>query len=118
LPTGAATLDTDVSAAVGGAAVHQWGGPPVFARVAVWEPMPTDDRSWVLEAAKSVPGVRDGFHLIDPETGNGLSVGLYDSREAIDAAHAAIEQRAREIGWNDQPRPGPVSVTVYDVLRT
>jgi hypothetical protein len=90
----------------------------VFARVAVWVPMPTDDRSWVLEAAKSVPGVRETFHLVDPETGNGLSVGFYDSREAITAASAAIEQRAREIGWHDQPRPGPLSVTVYDVVRT
>jgi hypothetical protein len=90
----------------------------VFARVAVWEPMPTDDRSWVLEAAKSVPGVRETFHLVDPETGNGLSVGFYDTREAISAAHAAIEQRGREIGWNDQPRPAPASVTVYEVLRT
>ena len=90
----------------------------MFARVAVWEPMPTDDRSWVLEAARSVPGVRETYHLVDPETGNGLSVGFYDSREAISAAHAAIEQRGREIGWQDQPRPGPVSVTVYEVLRT
>jgi hypothetical protein len=90
----------------------------VFARVAVWEPMPRDDRSWVLEAAKSVAGVRDTFHLVDPETGNGLSVAFYDSREAISAAHAAIERRAQEIGWHDQPRPGPVSVTVYEVLRT
>jgi hypothetical protein len=90
----------------------------VFARVAVWEPMPTDDRSWVLEAAKSVPGVHETFHLVDPETGNGLSVGFYDSREAIRVAHAAIEQRAREIGWHDQLRPGPVSVTVYEVIRS
>jgi hypothetical protein len=80
--------------------------------------MPTDDRSWVLEAAKSVPGVRETFHLVDPETGNGLSVAFFDDREAISAAHAAIEQRARAIGWHDRPRPGPVSVRVYEVLRT
>jgi hypothetical protein len=80
--------------------------------------MPTDDRSWVLEAAKSVPGMRETFHLVDPMTGNGLSVGFYDTREAISAAHAAVAQRAGEIGWHDQPRRGPVSVTVYEVLRT
>ena len=90
----------------------------MFARVAVWEPMPTDDRSWVLEAAQAVPGVRETFHLVDPATGNGLSVGFYDSQDAISAAHTAVEQRAREIGWHDLPRPGPVSVTVYEVLRT
>jgi hypothetical protein len=90
----------------------------VFARVAVGEPMPTDDRSWVLEAARSVPGVRETHHLVDPETGNGLSVALHDNREAIRAAHAAVEQPAREIGWHDESRPGPVSVTVYEVLRS
>ena len=90
----------------------------MFARVAVWEPMPTDDRSWVLDAVKTVAGVRETFHLVDPETGNGMSVAFYDTREAIGAAHAAVEQRAREIGWSDEPRPGPVSVTVYEVLRT
>jgi hypothetical protein len=78
----------------------------VFARVAVWEPMPTDDRSWVLEAARSVPGVRETYHLVDPETGNGLSVGFYDSREAISAAHAAIEQRARESAGRTNPGRG------------
>ena len=90
----------------------------MFARVAVWEPMPTEDRSWVLDAVKSVPGVRDTYHLVDPDTGNGLSVAFYDTREAIGAAHAAVEQRARELGWHDRPRPAPVSVTVYDVVRT
>jgi hypothetical protein len=90
----------------------------VFARVAVWERMPTEDRSWVLDAVKSVPGVRETFHLRDPETGNGLSVAFYDTREAIGAAHAAVEQRAREIGWHGQERPGPASVTVYEVLRS
>jgi hypothetical protein len=37
----------------------------MFARIAVWEPMPDDDRQWVIDAAKSVPGVRDAYHLID-----------------------------------------------------
>ncbi len=31
----------------------------MFARIAVWEPMPDDDRQWVIDAAKSVAGVRD-----------------------------------------------------------
>lgn len=41
----------------------------MFARVAVWSPMPQDDRQWVIEAAKSVPGVLDAYHLVDPQTG-------------------------------------------------
>jgi hypothetical protein len=117
LPLCSTNRDTDADAAVG-QTVAGVKGATMLARVAVWEPMPTDDRSWVLEAAKSVPGVRETFHLVDPTTGNGLSVGLYDSQEAISLAHAAIERRAEEIGWRDQSRPGPVSVTVYEVLRT
>jgi hypothetical protein len=27
----------------------------MIARIAVWEPMPTDDRQWVIDAAKSFP---------------------------------------------------------------
>ena len=46
----------------------------MFARIAVWEPMPDDDRQWVIDAAKAVPGVRDNYHPVDPSTGNGLSI--------------------------------------------
>src|SRR3954452_20757874 len=35
----------------------------MIARVAVWEPMPDDDRQWVIDAAKTVPGVLDAYHL-------------------------------------------------------
>ena len=50
----------------------------MFARVAVWEPMPADDRQWVIDAAKTVPGVLDAYHLLDPETGNGLSIAFFE----------------------------------------
>jgi hypothetical protein len=79
--------------------------------------MPTDDRDWVVEAAASVPGVRATYHLLDPETGNGLSIAVFDDEDAARAAGAAIRQRAEEIGWNDQPRPGSVAETFYQVIR-
>ena len=44
----------------------------MIARVATWEPMPDDDRGWVIDAAKTVPGVREAYRLVDPSTGNGL----------------------------------------------
>jgi hypothetical protein len=50
----------------------------VIARVAVWKPMPVDDRQWVIDAAKTVPGVLDAYHLIDPATGNGLSIAFFE----------------------------------------
>lgn len=89
----------------------------MIARVAVWEPMPTDDRDWVVEAAASVPGVRATYHLLDPETGNGLSIAIFDDEDAAQAAGSAIRRRAEEIGWNDRPRPRFISETLYQVLR-
>ena len=79
--------------------------------------MPTDDRDWVVEAAASVPGVRATYHLMDPETGNGLSIAVFDDESAAQAAGSAIRRRAEEVGWNNLPRPHPVSETFYQVVR-
>jgi hypothetical protein len=89
----------------------------MIARVAVWEPMPTDDRDWVLEAAATVPGVHGAYHLVDPATGKGLSIAFFEDEAAAQAARAAIEQRAEEIGWNDARHPAPASHTIYNVIR-
>jgi hypothetical protein len=89
----------------------------MLARVAVWEPMPTDDRDWVLDAVATVPEVRAGYHLRDPETGNGLSISVFDDEAAAAAARKAIEARAEEIGWNDRPHPAPASERFYEVVR-
>ena len=89
----------------------------MIARVAVWEPMPTDDRDWVLEAAASVPGVHGAYHVVDPATGNGLSISFFEDEAAAQAARKAIEQRAAEIGWHDTPHPAPASQTLYQVVR-
>ncbi len=79
--------------------------------------MPTDDRDWVVDATAEVPGVRAVYYLIDPGTGNGLSVAVFDDEAAVRAAGASIQRRAQEIGWHDQPHPAPASQTVYRVLR-
>jgi len=89
----------------------------MFARVAVWSPMPRDDRQWVIDAAKSVPGVLDAYHLVDPETGNGLSIAFFEDDADISAVKAAISAKAEEIGWNDEPHPAPDSETIYRVIR-
>ncbi|WP_326722097.1 hypothetical protein OHT59_24430 [Streptomyces sp. NBC_00243] len=89
----------------------------MIARVAVWEPMPTDDRDWVLEAAATVPGVHGAYHLIDPATGNGLSIAFFEDEAAAQAAREAIEKRAEEIGWHNTPHPAPASQTIYNVIR-
>lgn len=89
----------------------------MIARVAVWEPMPDDDRQWVLDAAKTVSGVLDSYHLVDPDTGNGLSVAFFDDDVDIAEVKAAITLKADRIGWQDMPRPAPRSETTYRVVR-
>jgi hypothetical protein len=90
----------------------------MIARVAVWEPMPDDDRQWVIDAAKSVPGVLDTYHLVDPASGNGLSIAFFEDTVDVGAVKAAIGKKAAEIGWNDVPRPAPRYETIYQVLRS
>jgi hypothetical protein len=65
----------------------------VFARVAVWEPMPDGDRQWVIDAMKTVPGVLGVYHLVDPETGNGLSVGFFEDDTSVRSSR--LQSRAR-----------------------
>lgn len=89
----------------------------MIARVAVWEPMPDDDRQWVIDAAKTVSGVLDAYHLVDPETGNGLSIAFFDDDVDVAEVKGAISRKAEEIGWNDVPRPAPRSETIYRVVR-
>ncbi len=89
----------------------------MIARVAVWEPMPDDDRQWVIDAAKNVPGVLDAYHLVDPGTGNGMSIAFFDDDVDVTEVKGAIGQKAEEIGWSDVPRPAPKSGTFYRVIR-
>ncbi len=84
----------------------------MIARVAVREPMPDDDRQWVIGAAKTVPGVLDAYHLVDPRTGHGLSIALFDDDVEVTDVKAAVARKAEEIGWNDLPRPSPKSETI------
>jgi hypothetical protein len=79
--------------------------------------MPDDDRQWVIDAAKAVPGVLDAYHLLDPETGNGMSIAFFEDDVEVDHVKAAIGERADEIGWNDVPRPAPKSESIYRVMR-
>jgi len=89
----------------------------MIARVAVWEPMPDDDRQWVIDAAKTVPGVLDAYHLVDARTGNGLSIAFFDDDVEVAEVKAAVARKAQEIGWNDVPRPSPETETIYQVVR-
>jgi len=80
--------------------------------------MPEDDRQWVIDAAKTVPGVLDAYHLIDPQTSNGLSIAFFDDAVDVGDVKDAIAKKADEIGWHDVPRPAPKSETIYRVIRS
>ncbi|MVU81415.1 hypothetical protein GPX89_29760 [Nocardia sp. ET3-3] len=47
-----------------------------------------------------------------------MSISLFDDDNAAAAANAAVAERAKTIGWHGTPRPAPVSITAYSVLRT
>jgi hypothetical protein len=61
--------------------------------------MPDDERQWVIDAAKTVPGVLSAYHLVDRATGNGLSVSLFEDDVDVAQVKAAIAEKAPEIGW-------------------
>jgi hypothetical protein len=79
--------------------------------------MPDDDRQWVIDAAKMIPGVLNAYHLVDSTTGNGMSIAFYDDDVDVADVKTAIAAKAEEIGWYDEPRPAPTSETIYRVLR-
>ena len=90
----------------------------MIARVAVWEPMPDDDRQWVIDAAKTVPGVLDAYHLVDPETGNACSLrAFFDDDVEVAKVMSAVAKKAEDVGWYDVPRPAPRSEAIYRVVR-
>jgi hypothetical protein len=63
-----------------------------------------------------VPGVLGAYHLVDPGTGNGLSITFLEDRVDVGAIRDAITEKAAEIGWHDDPRPAPKSEVIYRVL--
>jgi hypothetical protein len=60
----------------------------------------------------------DGYHLLDPAAGNGLSIALFEDDSDPAEVKAAIAQRADEIGWHKVPRPAPKSETIYRVIHS
>jgi hypothetical protein len=77
----------------------------MIARVAVWEPMPDDERQWVIDAAKTVPGVLNGYHLLDPVTGNGLSIALFEDDVDVAQVKARSPRKpSRSAGMTSRAR--------------
>lgn len=77
----------------------------MFARVAVLGAMPDDDRLWVIDAAKTFPGVLNAYHLVDPDSGSGLSIAFF--HDDVDVTE--VKRRARQEGQGDRLERRPAS---------
>ena len=65
----------------------------------MWEPLPDDERQWVIDAAKTVPGVLDDYHSVNPVSENGLSIAFFDDEVDVPEMKSAISKKADEISW-------------------
>ena len=84
----------------------------MIARVARWDPFP--DAPWVAEVGTGVPGVHALYHVIDDETGEGLSISIGDDDDAFDRATQAILAENDKRGA-DGFSGGPTEVRTYRV---
>lgn len=74
------------------------------------------DTPWAPEVGAGVQGVHAIYHVVDPETGHGLSIAFAEDEAATDRAGAAImasnaRRDAGTIELNDL-----VETTIYQVL--
>lgn len=84
-------------------------------RIATFETPPADDRDWVIEAVRTVPGVRATYHAVDRETGALLAVSVFEDETAAQAAQAAIAGEAARRGHQGVP---PDAIRFCDVIRS
>jgi heme-degrading monooxygenase HmoA len=69
------------------------------ARVATWDGPPDlrddDDRraKSLYDLLKSLPGFIAGYYLREPTTGSLMSVTVWESEEALEAAEHAVQER-------------------------
>ena len=71
---------------------------------------------------RTSPESLSAYHLLDPATGNGLSIALFEDDVDVAQVKAAIGEKALEIGWNDVPlvrlpsrRPSTASYAAAEV---
>jgi aspartate/tyrosine/aromatic aminotransferase len=86
----------------------------MLVRIARFNTPPTDDRDWVIDALRPVPGVRAAYHAVDRETRAMLSISIYDDDAASEAALAAIRRAAEDRAHHGVP---PDEIRLCEVVR-
>ena len=85
----------------------------MIARVGFFEEFDFDDREFVLGVIGSMPGFRGVYHLVDHDSGDALSVSLWESDADADAGQEAVGERFRSGGHGG---PGPVRARRFEVV--
>jgi hypothetical protein len=69
----------------------------------------------VIDAGKTVPGVLDAYHLVNPATGNGLSIAFFEDTVNVADVKAAIGKKSTRSGrtMSRAPLPSPRPPTRY-----
>ena len=67
----------------------------MIARVGYFEDFDFSDRDYVLDTLGRVQGYRQGFHLHDQDSGQSLSLTLWDDEASMVAGSEAIAEATR-----------------------
>jgi heme-degrading monooxygenase HmoA len=87
----------------------------VIARLGYFDDFDMDDREYVIEAIKNLPGFRGCYHLADIESGRALSVSFWDDEQSAAAGQQAVGEAKRAGGHGG---PGPDRVETLTVVRS
>lgn len=86
----------------------------MIARVGYFEDFDLSDRDYVLDTLGGVQGYRQGFHLHDQDSGQSLSITLWDDEASVVAGGEAIAEATRS---GNHAGPGPTKVQTFAVIR-
>ena len=68
---------------------------------------------WVLDALLPSPGFRAAYDVVEPSSGDSLSIGVFDDLASMRAAEQAVGDARRGLGIAASP---PDEVIVWEVV--
>ena len=79
----------------------------MIARLGYFEDFDMEDRQYVIDAIKDLPGFGGCYHLVDPQSGRALSVSFWDDEQSAAAGQQAVRE-AKGAGGHGGPSPDRV----------